>query len=248
MSAAEPFDLKITNARIVDGTGAAGYAGELAIRDGRIAELGEQVAGAARQTLDAQGLVLCPGFVDVHTHYDAQVFWDKTVSPSCYHGVTTVFGGHCGFSIAPLSADAAPYLLKMLARVEGMPVASLTEGVPWNWQSFAEYLGKLDGNLGVNAGFMAGHSAIRRVVMGERAVGEEASAAERRRHESAAGPVAGRRRHGVQLHNIPHAQRRRRPTGAVTPRQSGRAHGVGCRVSGTRGDVARVPARCGSLQ
>ena len=168
------LDLLITNATIVDGTGAPAYSGAIGVRDGRIVGVG-QVDEAARQTLDAQGKVVCPGFVDVHTHYDAQVFWDGTLSPSCYHGVTTVFGGFCGFSIAPLSADAAPYLLNMLARVEGMPVNSLTEGVPWDWQSFSEYLAKLEGGLGVNAGFMAGHSAIRRVVMGERAVGEEAS-------------------------------------------------------------------------
>ena len=130
------------------------------------------------ETIDATGHVVSPGFVDVHTHYDAQVFWDGTLSPSCYHGVTTIFGGHCGFSIAPLSKEAAPYLLNMLSRVEGMPANSLAEGVPWDWETFGEYLGKLDGKLGVNAGFMAGHSAIRRVVMGKRAVGEKATPAE----------------------------------------------------------------------
>ena len=171
------LDLLIKNATIVDGTGAPAYSGAVGIRDGHIVAVGD-VAEEAGQTLDAEGKVVCPGFVDVHTHYDAQVFWDGTLSPSCYHGVTTVFGGFCGFSIAPLSKEAAPYLLHMLARVEGMPVNSLTEGVPWDWQSFAEYLAKLEGGLGVNAGFMAGHSAIRRVVMGERAVGEEATEAE----------------------------------------------------------------------
>ncbi len=168
------LDLRIDNATIIDGTGAPGFAGSVGVKDGKIAAIGE-VNEDATKVLDAKGQVVCPGFVDVHTHYDAQVFWDGTLSPSCYHGVTTVFGGHCGFSIAPLNEEAAPYLLNMLARVEGMPVSSLQEGVPWDWHSFAEYLGKLDGKLGVNAGFMAGHSAIRRVVMGERAVGEEAT-------------------------------------------------------------------------
>lgn len=168
------LDLLIENAIIVDGTGAPGYAGAVGVKDGKIAALGEISESAAR-TIDADGKVVSPGFIDVHTHYDAQVFWDGTLSPSCYHGVTTVFGGFCGFSIAPLSKEAAPYLLHMLARVEGMPVQSLTEGVPWDWQSFGDYLARLENRLGVNAGFMAGHSAIRRVVMGERAVGCEAT-------------------------------------------------------------------------
>ncbi len=168
------LDLIIRNGRVLDGTGAPAMRADLAVANGRIVTIGH-VDAPARQTLDADGLVVAPGFVDVHTHYDAQVFWDPTLSPSCYHGVTTIFGGYCGFSIAPLSAEAAPYLLRMLARVEGMPEISLEQGVPWDWQSFADYLGKLDGRLGVNAGFMAGHSAIRRVVMGQRAVGERAS-------------------------------------------------------------------------
>ena len=168
------LDLIIRNGQIIDGTGTPGFAGDIGIKDGRIAAIG-RVSEAAQQTIDATGHVVSPGFVDVHTHYDAQVFWDGTLTPSCYHGVTTIFGGHCGFSIAPLSKEAAPYLLNMLSRVEGMPANSLAEGVPWDWETFGEYLGKLDGKLGVNAGFMAGHSAIRRVVMGKRAVGEKAT-------------------------------------------------------------------------
>jgi N-acyl-D-aspartate/D-glutamate deacylase len=168
------LDLIIRNGQIIDGTGAPARQGDIGVKDGRIVAIGT-ITDSAAQELDATGRIVSPGFVDVHTHYDAQVFWDGTLSPSCYHGVTTVFGGHCGFSIAPLSPEAAPYLLNMLARVEGMPVNSLEAGVPWDWRSFGEYLGKLDGKLGVNAGFMAGHSAIRRVVMGERAVGHEAT-------------------------------------------------------------------------
>jgi N-acyl-D-aspartate/D-glutamate deacylase len=171
------LDLVIQNARILDGTGAPERSGAIGIEGGRIRAIGK-VDDRARETLDAAGCVVSPGFVDVHTHYDAQVFWDPAVSPSCFHGVTTIWGGHCGFSIAPLSPEAAPYLLTMLARVEGMPVNSLEAGVPWDWRSFGDYLGKLDGRLGVNAGFMAGHSAIRRVVMGARAVGHAATAEE----------------------------------------------------------------------
>jgi N-acyl-D-aspartate/D-glutamate deacylase len=168
------FDLLIRNARLVDGTGAPERRADLGVKDGRIAAIGD-LDGPAAKTVDADGLVLAPGFVDCHTHYDAQVFWDPTLSPSSYHGVTTVMAGNCGFSIAPLSRDAAPYLLRMLARVEGMPEASLQTGVPWDWESFGEYLGKLEGRVGLNMGFMCGHSALRRVVMGERAVGEKAT-------------------------------------------------------------------------
>ena len=129
----------------------------------------------ARQTIDAAGCAVAPGFIDIHTHYDAQAFWDPTLSPSSFHGVTTVVGGNCGFSIAPLAPEAGDYLMRMLARVEGMPLESLEKGVPWSWRSFGEYLGLLEGKLAVNAGFLVGHSALRRVVMGERAVGQEAT-------------------------------------------------------------------------
>jgi N-acyl-D-aspartate/D-glutamate deacylase len=176
------LDVKLVGGIVVDGTGAPRRRADVGIRDGRIAAIGK-LHEPARQTLDCTGKVICPGFVDVHTHYDAQVFWDPSVSPSSYHGVTTVVAGNCGFSIAPLSPEAGPYLMRMLARVEGMPLESLREGVPWSWRSFGEYLGLLDGKLAINAGFMAGHSAIRRVVMGERAVGHEATPQEQARME-----------------------------------------------------------------
>lgn len=171
------LDILIHGGTLVDGTGAPGRRADVGVRDGRIVAIGD-VQEKARETIDASGRVVAPGFIDPHTHYDAQVFWDGTLSPSCYHGVTTVLGGNCGFSIAPLSDEAAAYLMPMLARVEGMPLESLREGVPWSWRSFGEYLGLLEGRLAINAGFMVGHSAIRRTVMGPRAVGEKATAEE----------------------------------------------------------------------
>ncbi len=168
------LDLKITGGTIVDGSGGPRFRGDVGIKDGRIAAIGD-VAEEAAETLDVAGRIVAPGFIDVHTHYDAQVFWDPTLSPSCYHGVTTVVGGFCGFSIAPMSAEAAGYIKPMLARVEGMPLETLDKAVPWNWSSFGEYLDCIEGRIGLNAGFFAGHSAIRRVVMGARAVGEKAS-------------------------------------------------------------------------
>jgi len=171
------LDIKITGGRIADGSGQPAYLGDVGIRDGRIVAVGT-VAEDARETIDATGRIVAPGFIDVHTHYDAQAFWDPTFSPSCYHGVTTVFGGFCGFSIAPLTPDAGAYLLPMLARVEGMPQETLKAGVPWSWSSFGDFLGLLEGKVGLNCGFFVGHSAVRRVVMGERAVGSLASEAE----------------------------------------------------------------------
>jgi N-acyl-D-aspartate/D-glutamate deacylase len=166
------LDIRISGGTIVDGTGKPGYRGDIGIRDGRIVAIGE-VAEAARETIDATGKVVSPGFIDVHTHYDAQAFWDPTLSPSCFHGVTTAIGGFCGFSIAPLTPDAATYLAPMLARVEGMPLDTLVAALDWDWRSFGDFLDKIEKRIGINVGFFAGHSAIRRVVMGERAVGEK---------------------------------------------------------------------------
>jgi len=173
------LDLVIKGGVVVDGTGAPRRNADIGVRDGRIVAIGD-VSEAALETIDAAGRVVAPGFIDIHTHYDAQVFWDHSLSPSSYHGVTTVVGGNCGFSIAPLSGrkDDCEYLLHMLARVEGMPVESLEQGVPWDWTSFGGYLDRLEGRIGLNAAFMVGHSALRRTVMGERAVGEPATEAD----------------------------------------------------------------------
>ena len=175
------FDTWIRGGTLVDGSGAEPRRADLGLRGGRVEAIGE-VDGPARETLEADGLVVAPGFVDIHTHYDAQAFWDPCLSPSPLHGVTTVVGGNCGFSVAPLSDESADYVMRMLATVEAMPLASLREGVPWDWRSFDDYLGRLEGRLAVNAGFLAGHSAIRRAVMAERS-GEVAGAEDRRRME-----------------------------------------------------------------
>ena len=171
------FDLVIRNGTVIDGTGIPGRVADVAVSEGRIVAVGE-VTEQGENEIDASGLIVAPGFVDVHTHFDAQVFWDTTLSPSPLHGVTTVISGNCGFTIAPLEAEHGDYMMEMLARVEGMPLTSLQEGVPWNWRTFGEYLDAIDGTLMPNAGFLVGHSAIRRTVMGERSVGEFASEGE----------------------------------------------------------------------
>lgn len=168
------LDLKLSGGTIVDGTGGAAFRGDVGIRDGRIVAVGT-VTEDALQTIDVSGRVIAPGFIDAHTHYDAQAFWDPTLSPSCYHGVTTIVGGFCGFSIAPINPEAAAYIKPMLARVEGMPLETLETAVPFNWSSFGEFLSRLDGRIGLNAGFFVGHSTIRRMAMGARAVGEKAT-------------------------------------------------------------------------
>ena len=171
-------DLVIRDGTVIDGTGAPGRLADVVIRDGRIASIEAHAAGDAEAVIDATDKIVAPGFVDIHTHLDAQAFWDTTLSPSPLHGVTTVIGGNCGFSIAPLVPDGAAYLMRMLARVEGIPLETLEAGVPWRWRSFAVYLGALDGRLALNAGFLVGHSALRRCVMGPAAVGASADAAQ----------------------------------------------------------------------
>jgi len=175
------LDIQIRNGSVIDGTGTPRRQTHVGIKDGRIVSLDSHEVEAA-QVIDASGKVVSPGFVDIHTHFDAQAFWDPTLSPSPLHGVTSVIGGNCGFTIAPLglSADSkkasdGEYLMRMLSRVEGMPLEPLREGVPWDWTTYGEFLDRMEGTLSINAGFMVGHSAIRRIVMGEDSVKREAT-------------------------------------------------------------------------
>jgi len=168
------LDLVVRNGRVADGTGSPARIADVAISSGRVVAVG-RVDDSTRAEIDADGLVVCPGFVDPHTHYDAQLFWDPFASPSSLHGVTTVIGGNCSFALAPIRASDADYTRRMLALVEGMPLTALEEGVPWSWESFADYLAALDGRIAVNAGFIAGHSALRRYVLGSDANRRSAS-------------------------------------------------------------------------
>ena len=163
------LDHVISGGTIVDGTGQPARRADIGIKDGRIVALTEpgELDEPTARTIDATDLVVTPGFVDPHTHYDAQLYWDPLATPSTWHGVTSVIGGNCGFTLAPLRERDADYTRRMMAQVEGMPLVALEQGLPWKWETFGEYLEGLDGSLAVNAGFMVGHCALRRYVLGE---------------------------------------------------------------------------------
>ncbi len=171
------FDIVIGGGLVVDGSGMPGFQADVAIKDGRIARIG-RVTEAAEKVIDADGAVVTPGFIDVHTHYDVQLDWDPLASPSCSHGVTTVLTGNCGFTLAPAKPEDVPWLAAMLSRVEGMSKEALGAGFRFDGGSFADFWQRHEGRLGVNAGGYVGHCAVRRFVMGDDASEREATGEE----------------------------------------------------------------------
>ena len=170
------FDLIIKGGTVIDGSGSPGVKADVAVTEGKISEIGIIDPNQAEVIVDAENMIVCPGFIDPHTHYDAQLFWDPHATPSSLHGITSVVMGNCGFSIAPISDTSdADYLGAMLVQVEGMSADALRIGVDWNWSSFEDYLKRLDGNVGVNVAAMVGHCALRRTVMKDDAVKREAT-------------------------------------------------------------------------
>ena len=165
------YDVIIKDARIVDGTGnKAAYGGDIAIKDGVIAAVGE-VSGSATRTIDAGGQVVSPGFIDAHTHYDAQLMWDPTANPSTCHGVTTVLTGNCGYTLAPVRAEDQDYLMGVFSAAEEVPKKALQLFAPFAWETYPDYLNSLrNGKLGLNVVSQIGHSALRRYVMGDAAL------------------------------------------------------------------------------
>lgn len=166
------YDLIIRNGNLVDGTGSPGRRADIAVQDDRIAAVGN-VEGSATREIDADGKTVTPGFVDIHTHLDAQIAWDPTASSSCYHGVTSVVLGNCGVTFAPCKPEDRDYLAQMMESVEDIPQASINEGLPWDWETYGEYLESIDRMAkGVNVGGMVGHCAVRVHAMGERSLDE----------------------------------------------------------------------------
>ena len=171
------FDTIIKNGTIVDGTKAAKFSGDIAIKDGVIVEVAETIEGDAKDVIDAKGHLVTPGFVDPHTHYDGQVCWDPYLTPSIWHGVTTAIAGNCGVGFAPVRKGEEDKLVELMEGVEDIPGITLAEGVTWNWESIPEYLDALSNiDRAVDIGFLASHGPVRAYAMGfEKAIGGEAA-------------------------------------------------------------------------
>ena len=169
------YDLLVKNGTVVDGSGSPGYRADVGIIGGKIAAIG-RINEGAKQTIDAEGHIVSPGFVDGHTHMDAQIFWDPIGSCSCYHGVTSVVMGNCGFTLAPCKQEDADMVFRNLERAEDLSRDAMLEGIDWRWETFPEFLDVIDElPKGINYAGYIGHSALRTYVMGERAFSDAAS-------------------------------------------------------------------------
>jgi len=171
------YDILIKGGRIYDGSGLPSYLGDVAVQDGKIVETG-RINGGAKRVVNADGLAVSPGFIDFHTHLDAQLLWDPLATSSCYHGVTTVIPGNCGLSLAPCKESDRDTILRSFERVEAITFPALKAGVPWGFTTFGQYLDAMRGNLGVNVASLVGHCALRQYVMGEASIERAATPAE----------------------------------------------------------------------
>ena len=160
------LDLVIRNGRVVDGTGLPLYAADVGIKDGKIVTVGK-VIEAAKEEYDAKGQIVAPGFIDPHTHFDAQLLWDGAAKPAIEHGVTTIVPGNCSLSLAPLKAEHRMKLVGMFNQIEEMPHKAFEEGVEWNWETFEEFVGRIEKDLTINVAPLVGHSVLRLWVMGD---------------------------------------------------------------------------------
>ncbi len=168
------YDLLIENGTIVDGTGSPPYRGDVAIRDGKIVAVGEVEKAPARETIDAENQLVTPGWVDIHTHFDGQATWDPLLTPTCWHGVTTVVMGNCGVGFAPVKPEKRKWLVELMEGVEDIPGTALSEGIQWDWETFPEFLDALEKHPHVmDIGTQIPHGAVRGYVMGDRGAKNE---------------------------------------------------------------------------
>ena len=173
------FDIIIRGGTVVDGTGAAARSADVAITDGRIVEVADRIVGEAHEEIDAKGLLVTPGFIDIHTHYDGQVSWDTLLEPSSAHGVTTVVVGNCGVGFAPVRPGKQEWLVQLMEGVEDIPGTALHEGINWEWETFPEYLDAIDKRrYAVDVAAYVPHGAVRGYVMGDRGARNEDATAQ----------------------------------------------------------------------
>src|SRR5947209_6539646 len=185
------LDLLIKNGTVVDGSGMPRYRADVGVRAGRIVEIG-RIRSGAEKVIDADGLIVAPGFIDGHTHMDAQIAWDPLGSCSCWHGVTSVVMGNCGFALAPCKPEDREWFARCLTAVEDIPTEAMLAGIDWNWESFPEYLANVERlPKGLNYGMYIGHSALRMYVMGRRGLDEHATEDDLHRMEAAVAEAVG---------------------------------------------------------
>ncbi len=203
-------DLIIRNGTVIDGTGAAGIRADVAVDGDRITAIGDLSAATATREIDATGLTVTPGFVDLHTHLDAQVSWDPALTSSSWHGVTTVLMGNCGVTFAPVRPDSREYLAEMMESVEDVPRAAILDGLPWDWSTYPEYLDAVQRmQPALNIVGMVGHCAMRYHVMGDRSMSDEAPTPDEMAQlrdlaaESVAGGAVGFSTSRILLHRVP---------------------------------------------
>jgi len=179
------LDLLIKNGTVVDGSGLPRFQADIGVKAGRIVEIG-RIRAPAERVIDADGLIVAPGFIDGHTHMDAQVAWDRLGSCSCWHGVTSVVMGNCGFALAPCKPEDREWYARCLTAVEDIPTEAMLAGIDWTWETFPDYLANVERlPKGINYGMYIGHSALRMYAMSRRALEEKATEDDLRRMEQA---------------------------------------------------------------